>query len=61
MQVTGDNNAYILNLIFQNKSALTYEEFLQFFVPFYFCEFYVSAVGLENSPINEQAFVQLAT
>ena len=30
-------------------------------MPFYYCEFFISAVGLENGPINLQAFVSLTT
>lgn len=61
LQVTGDNNAYIASLALQDKEALTYEEFLQFFVPFFYCEFFITATGVQNGPISEQMFVQLVS
>ena len=30
-------------------------------MPFFYCEFFVTATGMQNEPINEKMFVQLVT
>lgn len=46
-------------MVCQGKQALDYEEFLQFIVPFYFCEFYVNVTGLKGQNINQELFLQV--
>ena len=48
-------------LALKGQQQITYDAFLQFIVPFYYCEYYISAVGLENQPIDLQTFINLAT
>jgi hypothetical protein len=52
---------YVADLALKNQSHIDYDSFLQFIVPFYFCEYFVGAVGLENKPIDLPKFVSLAT
>lgn len=53
----------ITQLILRGSPSIGYDEFLQFFVPFYFCEFFVNErlTELRGQPINEQLFVEIVS
>lgn len=59
MQANEQETEEITALVFNGKGSMDYEEFLQFIVPFYFCEFYVNVTGLRDQAINLQLFLQV--
>jgi hypothetical protein len=63
MQTNDYEKDHISKLILKEKTQVSYEEFLQFIVPFYYCEYFVSQRlgNLGNTPINEQLFVDIIT
>jgi hypothetical protein len=46
LQMNEGEREYVANNVLQGKESIAYDAFLQFIVPFYFCEYFVSAVGL---------------
>jgi hypothetical protein len=61
LQMNEGERDYVAGLALKGEQQLSYDVFLQFIVPFYYCEYYISAVGLENQSIDIQSFVNLAT
>jgi hypothetical protein len=61
LQMNDGERDYVTGLAMKGQEKIEYDAFLQFLVPFYFCEYFIGAVGLENGPIDMPTFVGLTT
>lgn len=46
LQMNENECDYVAGLALKGQTEISYDSFLQFIVPFYFCEYFISAVGL---------------